>query len=170
MTVAAIQLASLEDTRAFAARLALRLQAGDVIALCGELGAGKTTFTRALIAALGGDASEVVSPTFTLAQHYAARLPVVHIDAYRLAGDDDFRALGHEEIFPADGLGVPSGLTVVEWADRVAASLPSTTLWLRLTAGEGESRTVRASSTSEVLGRVELADGSEIDEDSSVTS
>jgi tRNA threonylcarbamoyl adenosine modification protein YjeE len=141
-----------------------------VIALQGDLGAGKTTFVRALIGAMGGDAGEVVSPTFTLVQHYDARLPVVHIDAYRLGGDDAFRALGHEEIFPADGHGTPTGVTAVEWAELVAASLPPHSLWLRFAAGEGEARTVEVSSSPEVLGRVGLADGSEIREDSSSTS
>jgi tRNA threonylcarbamoyl adenosine modification protein YjeE len=165
-----LELASLDDTRALAARLAPLLQPGDVIGLVGDLGAGKTTFVRALIAALGGDAAEVVSPTFTLVQHYATRLPVVHVDAYRLGDDDAFRALGHEELFPADAHGAPTGLTAVEWADLVAASLPPHTLTLRFSAGEGEARTVEASSSSEVLARMGLADGSEIREDSSSTS
>jgi tRNA threonylcarbamoyladenosine biosynthesis protein TsaE len=151
-----IELASLDDTRALAARLAPALQAGDVIGLIGELGAGKTTFVRALIGALGGDAGDVVSPTFTLVQHYATRLPFVHVDAYRLGGDDAFRALGHEELFPADGEGNPTGVTAVEWADLVIASLPDHALTLRFLAGEGEARTVEASSSPEVLARMGL--------------
>lgn len=165
-----IDLASLDDTRALAARLAPALQPGDVLALQGDLGAGKTTFVRALIGALGGDAADVVSPTFTLVQHYPARLPVVHIDAYRLGGDDAFRALGHEEIFPADGHGAPTGITAVEWAELVRASLPPHAVWLRFTTGEGEARVVDLDAPAEVLGRLGLADGSEIREDSSSTS
>ncbi len=151
-----IAIASLRETEALAARLAPKLQAGDVVALQGDLGAGKTTFVRALITALGGEARDVVSPTFTLVQHYETRLPVVHIDAYRVGGDDGFRALGHEELFPVDGHGAPAALTAVEWADLVAGSLPSHSLWLRFIAGEGEARSVEVHSSPEVLARLGL--------------
>jgi tRNA threonylcarbamoyladenosine biosynthesis protein TsaE len=100
------------DTWAFAAQLAPRLRRGDVVALDGPLGAGKTTFVRALVAALGGDPALVASPTYTLMHCYQATLPLVHVDAYRLAACADLDALGFAEL-------VEDGLGCVEWADRL---------------------------------------------------
>lgn len=108
--------ASPADAAPFARLLAPRLSAGDRLALIGPLGAGKTTFVRALVAALGGDAEAVTSPTFTLLHRYAARLPVVHVDACRLDGWGDFAALGAEEL-------AADGVLAVEWADRLGERL-----------------------------------------------
>ena len=93
------------------------LAAGDVLALVGTLGAGKTQLTRGI--ALGAGATgRVTSPTFKLVNEYAGRLKLYHIDAYRLRGARDLAALGCDEFFDGDGA------AVVEWADRVAAALP----------------------------------------------
>ncbi len=106
--------------------MAKGLRPGDVLALVGPLGAGKTTFVRALVEALGGDPRDVVSPTFILATRYGppCRVPLVHVDAYRMAGPGEFRNLGHEIVFPEDSA------TVIEWADKVRDALPATTIWL----------------------------------------
>ena len=84
--------------------------------LFGELGAGKTAFVRGLLAGAGGDADEVTSPTFTLIQQYAGRLPVTHVDLYRLSAleADD---LGLDEIVAG------GGIVAIEWADRLARPL-----------------------------------------------
>lgn len=152
-------LADRAATTALAGRLAAGLRAGDVLALTGPLGAGKTTLVRALVAALTGDPSDVVSPTFALVQHYAARLPVAHVDAYRIGSVQEFRALGWEEIFPTDAAGAPCGVTVVEWADRVAAAIPPEAVWLDLAPGAGERREATASGPTEALARLGLAGG-----------
>lgn len=93
-------------------------QAGTAIALVGNLGAGKTRFTRAVAAALGIDQKLVTSPTFVLIQEYEGRLPVFHFDTYRLGSVDEFLDLGVEEYFEA------GGICLIEWADRVLDVLP----------------------------------------------
>lgn len=102
--------------------LAGSVQAGDVIALDGPLGAGKTTLVRALVEELGGDPAEVSSPTFTLLNRYDARLPVVHVDAYRLQGPGALAGLGFDEL-AEDGIGI------IEWAERVLPVLSSAHTW-----------------------------------------
>jgi hypothetical protein len=101
--------------------LAFKIGIGDVVALRGDLGAGKTTLARALIAALLGDwQAEVPSPTFSLGQVYAApRLTVTHYDFYRLGTADEARELGFEEV-------TTTGAAIVEWPERAAALLPAT--------------------------------------------
>ncbi|GMU34221.1 MAG: tRNA (adenosine(37)-N6)-threonylcarbamoyltransferase complex ATPase subunit type 1 TsaE [Planctomycetia bacterium] len=108
------------------------LAPGDVVALAGGLGAGKTQLTKGLALGLGvSDARLVSSPTFVLINEYAGRHPVSHIDAYRLGSPTEFDALGFEEM--TDG-----GVVIVEWADRVAAAMPSHTIWIAIEI-EGET-------------------------------
>lgn len=122
-------------TDALGAALAGWLEPGDVVLLRGEVGAGKTTLVRAVARALGVE-GPVTSPTFTLAQRYAARIPVLHIDAYRLGGADD------EEL----GLlldGGADGVTFVEWPEALAAGLPATAVTVDLEHLGGRRRLVR---------------------------
>jgi N-acetylmuramate 1-kinase len=111
-------LANEDATRRFAADLANMLEPGDFVALSGDLGAGKTTFVRAMIAYLANDAAiEVPSPTFTLVQHYdLPRFRVVHADLYRVAGADELAELGLDEM--ADSV------VMMEWPDRAGRALP----------------------------------------------
>lgn len=109
---------SVGGTQRLAAALAALLAPGDVVCLYGELGAGKTYFTKGLVAGLGGDGADVTSPTFVLMQSYAARLTVYHFDAYRLRSAQDLVDIGSDDFFGGDGV------SVVEWADRVADALP----------------------------------------------
>ena len=88
------------------------LRGGEIVFLCGDLGAGKTQFAKGVAAALGV-AAEVVSPTFTLAARYAARLPLVHYDLYRLREPHELREIGFLESDDAQEV------TLVEWGDRV---------------------------------------------------
>jgi tRNA threonylcarbamoyladenosine biosynthesis protein TsaE len=106
------------ETRRVGALLGAALEPGDVLALRGELGTGKTALARG-IAAGAGSRDRVRSPTFTLVHRYeGGRVPIVHVDAYRLAGPEELVALGIEEIFD------PAAATLVEWAERVEAALP----------------------------------------------
>ena len=106
-------------TERLAELIALKVRAGDAIALYGDLGAGKTTLARALIGALLGEtAPEVPSPTFALQQTYATpRLTVSHFDFYRLANAEEARELGFEEA-------LQTGAAIVEWPERAASLLP----------------------------------------------
>jgi tRNA threonylcarbamoyladenosine biosynthesis protein TsaE len=110
-------------TRAIAAALAGVLEPGDVVGLTGDLGAGKTRFVQGAAAALGVE-EPVVSPTFMLVREYEGRVPVHHVDAYRLSGPAELEDLGLEEVLP------PDTVAFVEWADRVADALPPS--WLEL--------------------------------------
>ncbi len=109
------------------------LRPGDVVALEGELGAGKTAFARALIRALAGAAEEVPSPTFTLVQTYAAAdFDIWHFDLYRLEKPEDAFELGIEDA-------MAEGVTLIEWPDRLGRYLPRDRITLRLAYGEGEA-------------------------------
>jgi len=108
--------------------LALDLRPGDVIGLRGELGAGKTTFARALLQALLGDEDlEIPSPTFALAQSYEApRFPIAHFDLYRIGGPGDLAELGFEDAFA-------NGVALIEWPERAGAAVPADRLDVTLT-------------------------------------
>ena len=127
-----VTLADEAATQDLARRLAQVAEPGDVIALHGDLGAGKTSLARAFVRALAGDEEEVPSPTFTLAQLYDwAKGTVWHFDLYRLEKPEDALELGIEEAF-ADGV------SLIEWPDRLGPWLPRDRLDLRLTAGAAE--------------------------------
>lgn len=119
-----IEPASPEHTEAWAAALAATLKPGDIIALEGELGAGKTTLVRGLAKGLGIDPGLVSSPTFVLMNEYERRgnprtLTLVHIDAYRLSGPEELAALGWDRL-----LEDPGAIIAVEWPSRVEGALP----------------------------------------------
>ncbi len=118
MTPFVYEATSEADTDRFGAALAAVVPPGTTIALSGTLGAGKTRLAQAIAAACGVDRGEVVSPTFVLCQRYQGDRTIYHLDAYRLKDDDEFRELGPEEFFESDGL------TIIEWADKVAHCLP----------------------------------------------
>jgi tRNA threonylcarbamoyladenosine biosynthesis protein TsaE len=122
---------STEETLQFSKELAQKLQPGDVITLEGDLGAGKTTFTKGL--AVGLDINKnVSSPTFTIIKEYNGRLPLYHMDVYRL--EDSYEDLGFDEYFEGQGV------TVVEWAHLIEEQLPSELLQIKITHGEENSR------------------------------
>jgi tRNA threonylcarbamoyladenosine biosynthesis protein TsaE len=109
-----------QDTEALGAELAQEFKPGDVLLLQGPLGAGKTCLTRGLARGLGADADSVLSPTFALVREVrGGRLPLHHVDLYRLQGPGEVRGLGLEELFDGDGL------TVVEWPERLGALAPA---------------------------------------------
>lgn len=122
-----------EETMNFSKRLAGFLQPGDVIALEGDLGAGKTTFTKGL--ALGLDIKRNVnSPTFTIIKEYQGRMPLYHMDVYRV--EDSFEDLGFDEYFEGNGI------TVVEWAHLIEEQLPQELLMISLFLGEDGERKI----------------------------
>lgn len=138
-----------QATRALGQRLGSAARAGDVVALHGELGAGKTTLVHGLAAALA-IAGPVPSPTFVLVREYEGRLRLWHVDAYRLADSDEALAIGLDECLPGDGV------TCVEWAERIADLLPASTLSVSLaTDGDGRSARVSAPDLARWLGEEE---------------
>jgi tRNA threonylcarbamoyladenosine biosynthesis protein TsaE len=133
-----IDLPELSATTAFGQRLGKLLFPGAVIALVGPLGVGKTHLVRAIAEGLDIPDSRVVSsPTFVLIQEYAARLPIYHFDAYRLRSESEFLDLGAHEYFEG------GGVSLVEWADRVAGCLPAAHLSMELRmTGESARRAI----------------------------
>ncbi len=125
--------ASPAETEALGAQLGRLLRAGDVVALSGDLGAGKTVLARGLAAGAGAT-GYVASPTFTLIREYQGSLPVYHVDLYRLDRPEQLDDLGLDEIF--DG----SGIVVIEWAEQAAAWLPDEHLWITIRFGAGEEQ------------------------------
>ena len=114
------------ETRLVAAGLAKSLRAGDVVALFGDLGAGKTEFVRGLCAALGVDSDQVSSPTFTIVNEYEGKdVSVYHFDAYRIKSEDEFFEFGYQEYFGGEGI------CFVEWAERVESLLPDDAIRIR---------------------------------------
>ena len=105
------------ETLAIAAEFASTLRPGDVVALTGDLGAGKTVFTRGVAAALG-ISGEVTSPTFTLIQEYRGGIPLYHMDLYRLNSEREILDIGVEDYFYGDGI------CQVEWAEKLGGLLP----------------------------------------------
>jgi tRNA threonylcarbamoyladenosine biosynthesis protein TsaE len=128
-----IEVDSLARTEALGRHLGALLFPGAVVALIGQLGAGKTHLVRAIAEGLQvRNPNAVNSPTFVLIQEYPARLPIFHFDAYRLSGSAAFLELGVGEYFEADGV------CLIEWADRVENALPAEYLRIEI-AVRGES-------------------------------
>ncbi len=124
---------SVDETIAFALDWTRTLHPNDVVALVGELGAGKTHFVKGLLRGVAGT-EEATSPTFTLIHEYrSGRLPVFHFDFYRLGRPSEIDEIGFQE-YLEDG-----GITIIEWADRFPQMLPDRTRWVRLEPrGEAE--------------------------------
>ncbi len=122
-----------EETRLLGLKIANAAEPGDIIALTGGPGAGKTTLTKYIAEGLG--VREIISsPTFTIVKEYkSGRLPLYHFDAYRLSGGDEFLDTGAGEYLGGDGV------CVIEWADIVADILPGDCFALRLDTGGGEN-------------------------------
>jgi tRNA threonylcarbamoyladenosine biosynthesis protein TsaE len=122
------------DTERLGRALAEALCEGSVVALSGPLGAGKTRLVQAVAAASGVDRRDVVSPTFVLVHEYHGTRPVYHLDAYRLADDDEFLQLGADEYFSLPNL------VFIEWAERVIRCLPPDRVEITIAALNGDER------------------------------
>lgn len=118
------------ETRELGLELALSFEAGDVVALTGDLGTGKTTVTKAIADGLGIK-EQVTSPTFNIIKEYSSgRLPLYHFDVYRLGSSDELYDLGADDYLYGDGV------CVVEWADIVWDAIPEDALWINIEQGE----------------------------------
>jgi tRNA threonylcarbamoyladenosine biosynthesis protein TsaE len=112
------------ETEAIGRQFAKELNMGSILALEGELGSGKTQFTKGLVAGLESSAP-VTSPTFTIIHEYpAGRLPIYHFDFFRLENRESVARLGLNEYFFGDGI------SVIEWADRFPESIPEQARWI----------------------------------------
>ena len=127
---------SAEETVALGRFLGGKAQAGWVIGLSGDLGAGKTTFTRGLAEGAGADPAGVTSPSFTFLHVYAGRIPVYHLDLYRLENESQVRDLGVDEYVGGDGV------AVVEWFENVPELLPPSRLEARLAVVAADERRI----------------------------
>jgi tRNA threonylcarbamoyladenosine biosynthesis protein TsaE len=131
-----VKLPTVEDTRALGAKLAQRLRAGDLILLIGPLGAGKTALTQGIGAGLGVKAA-VTSPTFVISRvHRDGRLPLVHVDAYRVGGRLELDDLDLDA-------SVEDSVTVVEWGEGIAEQLSDSYLEVHLDRLDDETRVAR---------------------------
>lgn len=128
--------ASQSETETVGERLAQKLGRGEVIGLTGDVGAGKTHFTKGVARGLGVP-GEITSPTFTLVHEYKrGRLPFYHFDFYRLERLEELVAIGFEEYLDANGV------CVIEWADRFPEALPERTRWVHFEIAAGDERQI----------------------------
>ncbi len=114
-----------EETRQIGCALGKGLMGGEVIALIGDLGSGKTSFVQGLALGLGIPPAEITSPTFTIIHEHQGRLPLVHVDLYRLERLEAIEALGVVDYFDEERV------AVIEWAERAIPLLPSNVLYIR---------------------------------------
>lgn len=112
-----------------------KCKSGSVISLRGSLGAGKTVFAKGVARSLGIEEA-IVSPTFTLVQEYDGRLPLYHMDLYRITSEDDFQMIGGEDMLYSDGV------CLIEWSEVIDSLLPKNTLFVTIIVNEDQSRSV----------------------------
>lgn len=136
-----------EETMNFGRELGAKLGPGDVVALFGGLGAGKTTLTKGIARGAGVEA-EVFSPTFTLIHEHPGRVPFYHVDLYRLTGDEDVEYLGLEEYLYGDGV------VIIEWADRAPSLLPKEHIEITLDYADDDGRKIQIRAASERLMKI----------------
>ena len=121
---------SAQETIELGQKIGNLLKKGDIIALQGTLAAGKTTITKGIASALGVK-DEITSPTFCLISEYEGKMPLYHMDVYRLEGGDDFINLGVEDLIYGNGV------SLIEWSEKIMNELPKKTIILKLEPVEG---------------------------------
>ena len=153
MPVIHIELPNLAATQRFGGLLAAHLKAGDVIALSGAFGAGKSALARAIIQTIDPTEDDVPSPTFTLVQHYALNdgTPLWHLDLYRIDNEQDAMALGLDDAFI-------DAVCLIEWPDRLKRFLPKTNLSIHLYADETADDSDDTADDAEPVSSVRFAD------------
>jgi len=133
----AVKLASLAETLKFGRHLGRQARPGHVFTLTGDLGAGKTTLTQAIGQGLEVPGTcYITSPTFSLLHEYPGRIPLYHMDLYRLAGEEEMEELGFEDYIYGEGL------TVIEWPDRLGTLMPEDRLDIELSIVSETAREV----------------------------
>ena len=124
-----------EGTIALGEKIGSKLVKGDVIAMQGTLAAGKTTITKGIAKALGIDET-ITSPTFCLISEYYGKMPLYHMDVYRLEGGEDFVNLGTDDMIYGDGV------SIIEWSEKIMNELPKRTIILKITPQDDGSRKI----------------------------
>ena len=132
---------SVEDTQALGEQLGRALRPGDVVALSGELGSGKTTLIQGIARGLGREPETIKSPTFVLLREHPGDVPLIHIDGYRLEGQSAVSWLDVDLIFS------PHKITLIEWAERFTGVLPEDVLNIQLTHVSTNRRRLTLQST-----------------------
>ncbi len=122
------------ETRKFARQVGEQTNAGDIICLKGELGAGKTQFVKGFVTAFGINPKVVSSPTFSIINEYEGELPVYHFDCYRLKSTDEALEIGAEEYLYGDGV------SIIEWPERIEPILPNEVKWIGITSINSTTR------------------------------
>lgn len=124
-----------EETVALGKKIGGMLKNGDVIAMQGTLAAGKTTITKGIAAALGIE-DTITSPTFCLISEYQGKMPLYHMDVYRLNGAEDFAELGTDDMIYGNGV------SIIEWSEKIMTELPRKTILLKITTQEDGTRLI----------------------------
>ena len=124
-----------DDMVNLGSRFGKQAKPGMVISLRGSLGAGKTVFARGVARSLGIEEA-IVSPTFTLVQEYDGRLPMYHMDLYRITSSEDFEMIGGEDMLYSDGI------CLIEWSEIINEMLPRDTIFINIKVNSDQSRTV----------------------------
>ena len=123
-----------EETQALGEKLGKTLKRGDVIALVGDLGTGKTCLTQGIARGVGIASGEIVnSPSYILINEYNGAMPIYHIDLYRLENSEEIAELGLSEYMEGDGI------CIIEWAERIAETLPDTCIEIHITLAEANA-------------------------------
>lgn len=124
-----------EETVLLGKKLGEKLKKSDVVALDGRLAAGKTYFTKGIALGLKIQ-EEITSPTFTVISEYSGRLPLYHMDIYRLAGEEDFLNIGAEDMLYGNGV------CVIEWSEKIREILPKNTISVKISINSNNSRSI----------------------------
>lgn len=134
MNLKSHQTAAPDQTRHIGCTLGKALKGGEVLAITGDLGSGKTQLVKGIAQGLGIESSDITSPTFTLIHEHEGRLPLYHIDLYRLETARDIESIGLEEYLTRNGV------IAIEWAERATTLLPTNTVDITLTHQGGNNR------------------------------
>ena len=135
---------SADETTALGYKIGKKLKKGDIIAMQGTLAAGKTTITKGIAQALD-ISEEITSPTFCLISEYYGKMPLYHMDVYRLDGTEDFISLGVDDMLYGDGV------CIIEWSEKIMDELPKNTIILRILPQDDNSRKIEIENFNETI-------------------
>ena len=135
---------SADETTALGYKIGKKLKKGDIIAMQGTHAAGKTTITKGIAQALD-ISEEITSPTFCLISEYYGKMPLYHMDVYRLDGTEDFMNLGVDDMLYGDGV------CIIEWSEKIMDELPKNTIILRILPQDDNSRKIEIENFNETI-------------------